>query len=197
MIKGKGHELATSFKKVTNLFNKFKTNHQIHGVIKDIMDQVKKVSERRSRYIVDDIAARPTIVDVDPRLEAMYRKATELVGINEPKSELTKRLLEHDYSSRQQSNIISIVGFGGLGKTTLANSLFQELKAKFDSYCFVSVSLNPDINKILKNILLQLDEKMYSHIDETWETKQLIDKIRDFLNNRRYISMLYLPFIII
>lgn len=190
MLKCKGHEPATSFKKVTNLFNKFKTNHQIHGVMKDIMDQVKKVSERRDRYIVDDNAARPTVVDVDPRLEAMYRKATELIGISKPKNELTKRLLEYDGSSSQQSNIISIVGFGGLGKTTLANSLFQELKATFDSYCFVSVSLNPDINKILKNILLQLDEKMYSHIDETWETKQLIDKIRDFLNNRRFLCVI-------
>ncbi|BAT17378.1 Os12g0516300 [Oryza sativa Japonica Group] len=120
----------------------------------------------------------------------MYRKATELIGISKPKNELTKQLLEYDGSSSQQSNIISIVGFGGLGKTTLANSLFQELKAKFDSYCFVSVSLNPDINKILKNILLQLDEKMYSHIDETWETKQLIDKIRDFLNNRRFLCVI-------
>uniref|UniRef100_A0A0E0BTX0 AAA+ ATPase domain-containing protein n=1 Tax=Oryza glumipatula TaxID=40148 RepID=A0A0E0BTX0_9ORYZ len=190
MLKSKGHEPATSFKKVTNLFNKFKTNHQIHGVIKDIMDQVKKVSERRDRYIVDDNAARPTVVDVDPRIEAMYRKTTELIGINKPKIELTKRLLEYDGSSKQQSNIISIVGFGGLGKTTLANSLFQELKAKFDSYCFVSVSLNPDINKILKNILLQLDEKKYSHIDEAWQTKQLIDKIRDFLNNRRFLCVI-------
>uniref|UniRef100_A0A0E0RHY4 NB-ARC domain-containing protein n=1 Tax=Oryza rufipogon TaxID=4529 RepID=A0A0E0RHY4_ORYRU len=108
MLKCKGHEPATSFKKVTNLFNKFKTNHQIHGVMKDIMDQVKKVSERRDRYIVDDNAARPTVVDVDSRLEAMYRKATELIGISKPKNELTKQLLEYDGSSSQQSNIISI-----------------------------------------------------------------------------------------
>uniref|UniRef100_A0A0E0MNE4 AAA+ ATPase domain-containing protein n=1 Tax=Oryza punctata TaxID=4537 RepID=A0A0E0MNE4_ORYPU len=190
MLKSKRDEPATSFKKITNLFNKLKTKHQIHGVIKDIMDQVKKVSERRDRCRVDDITARTTVVDVDPRLEAMYRKATELIGISKPKHELTKHLLEYDSSSKKQSNIISIVGFGGLGKTTLANSLFQELKAKFDSHCFVSVSLNPDINKILKNILLQLDEKMYSHIDEAWETKQLIDKIRDFLNNRRFLCVI-------
>uniref|UniRef100_A0A0E0MNE5 AAA+ ATPase domain-containing protein n=1 Tax=Oryza punctata TaxID=4537 RepID=A0A0E0MNE5_ORYPU len=190
MFKSKRDEPATSFKKVTNLFNKFKTNHQIHGVIKDIMDQVKKVSERRDRCRVDDVAARPTVVDVDPRLEAMYRKATELVGISRPKDELTKQLLEHDTSSRQQSNIISIVGFGGLGKTTLANSLLHELKANFHCRFFVSVSLNPDINKIFKNILLQLDEKKYAHIDEAWDTKQLIDKIRDFLNNRRFLCVI-------
>lgn len=201
MLKSKGHESAMSFMglidRTTNLFKTLKTNHRIHGIIKGIMDQVKNVSKRRDRYRVDDVAARPTVVDVDPRLEAMYRKATELVGISEPKNELTKRLLEHDRSSNQQSNIISIVGLGGLGKTTLANALLQELKAKFDCHFFVSVSLNPDINKIFKNIFLQLNEKKYTHIDEAWETKQLIDKIRDFLNNRRYISMLYLHFIII
>uniref|UniRef100_A0A0D9Y064 AAA+ ATPase domain-containing protein n=1 Tax=Leersia perrieri TaxID=77586 RepID=A0A0D9Y064_9ORYZ len=186
MLKGKGHEPATSFLKglidrTTNLVKKGKTNHQIHGIIKDIMDQVKMVSERRDRS---------TVVDVDPRMEVMYRKATELVGISGPKTELTKRLLEHDGSSRQQSNIISIVGFGGLGKTTLANSLLQELKAKFDCHFFVSVSLNPDINRIFKNILLQLDEKKYAHIDEAWEMMQIIGKIRDFLKNRRFLCVI-------
>uniref|UniRef100_A0A0D9Y067 AAA+ ATPase domain-containing protein n=1 Tax=Leersia perrieri TaxID=77586 RepID=A0A0D9Y067_9ORYZ len=190
----KGHRPATSFKgfihRTTNLFNRAKTNHQIHGIIKDIMDQVKKVSERRDRYRVDDIAARPTVVDVDPRLEAMYRKATELVGINGPKHELTKRLLEHNGSSRKQLKIISILGFGGLGKTTLANSLFQDLKAKFDCHFFVSVSLNPDIKRIFKNILLQLDETKYTQIDEAWEMNQIIDKIRDFLRTRRLLCVI-------
>jgi hypothetical protein len=32
----------------------------------------------------------------------------------------------------------------------------------------------------------------YGHIDEAWEIKQLIDKINEFLKNRRYISMLYI-----
>jgi hypothetical protein len=40
------------------------------------MDQVKNVAERRDRYKVDNIAARPdNKVVVDPRLEALYRKA--------------------------------------------------------------------------------------------------------------------------
>ena len=95
--------------------------------------------------------------------------------------------MEQHYSSssRQQSNIISIVGFGGLGKTTLANSLLQDLKEKFDCHIFVSISLNPDIKKIFKNILLQLEDK-YSHLDEGWEMKQLIDRIIELLKDRRY-----------
>ena len=157
---------------------------------------LSKTSWTRSRRSVSDrckvdtIAARPTL-SVDPRLEAMYRKATEIVGIDGPKNELVKRLMNEDSTSLQQPKIISIVGFGGLGKTTLANALLQDLKAKFDCHFFVSVSFNPDIKKILKNVLVQLDENKYGHIDESWEIKLLIDKIIEFLKNRRYDSMLY------
>lgn len=131
MLRGKGHEHTKSFSfkeliaKTTNLYKKARTNHKVHNVIKDIMDQVKKVSEHRNRYKADNIAARATLEPVDPRLEGMYRKATELVGIDEPKNKIVKRLMDDDSSSLQQPKIISIVGFGGLGKTILANSLLH------------------------------------------------------------------------
>ncbi|XP_066382738.1 disease resistance protein RGA5-like isoform X3 [Miscanthus floridulus] len=132
------------------------------------------------------------MVTVDPRLEGMYRKATELVGIDKPKKELAKRLLEQEClsPSRQQSNIISIVGFGGLGKTTLANLLLQDFKENFDCHIFVSVSLNPDIMRIFKNILLQLDYKKCLLTDEPWEMKQHIDKIIELLRDKRYLCVI-------
>ncbi|PAN10310.1 hypothetical protein PAHAL_2G086300 [Panicum hallii] len=198
MLRGKGREQegqdTSSLKgligKAANLYKKARNNHKIHNVIKDIMDQVKKVSECRDRYKVDNIAAGPSLVSVDPRLEAMYRKAAEIVGIDGPKSELVKRLMNEDISSLQQPKIISIVGVGGLGKTTLANALLQDLKAKFDCHFFVSVSFNPDIKKIFKNILVQLDENKYGHIDEAWEINLLINKIIDFLKNRRCLCVI-------
>uniref|UniRef100_A0A0A9H8P6 Disease resistance N-terminal domain-containing protein n=1 Tax=Arundo donax TaxID=35708 RepID=A0A0A9H8P6_ARUDO len=67
--KGREHTKLFRFKgligKATNLYKKAKTNHQIHSVVKDIMDQVRKVTERRDRYKVDDIAARLSMVTVD------------------------------------------------------------------------------------------------------------------------------------
>ncbi|CAN6213574.1 unnamed protein product [Urochloa humidicola] len=196
MLRGKGHQHTRlfSFKgligKANDLYNKAKTNHKIHSIIKDIMVQVKVISERRGRYNVDGVAARPNMVTVDPRLEAMYRKATELVGIHRPKNELAKRLFEQDCSSRQQPHIVSIVGFGGLGKTTLANALLQDHKAQFECYFFVPVSFNPDIKKIFKNILVQLDEYKYGHIDEAWEANLLIDKIIEILKNTRCLCVI-------
>ncbi|CAN6222780.1 unnamed protein product [Urochloa humidicola] len=173
-----------------NLFKKAMTNHQIHNVIKDIMKQVNTINERRKRYKIDDVPCRPIVETIDPRIEALYRKATELVGIGGPKIELVRRLMNEDSSSLQQLKIITIVGLGGLGKTTLANSLLQDLKPEFDCHFFVSVSFNPDIKKIFKNILVQLDENMYSHIDEAWEVKLLIDKIIEFLKKRRCLCVI-------
>ena len=197
MLQGTKHEPTMPFSlrgfidRTINLFKMAVTNHQIHNVIEDIMEQVKMVNERRKRYKVDEVSNSPVVETIDPRLEGIYRRAAELVGIDGPKNELAKRLLEQESLSRKQSNIIPIVGLGGLGKTTLANSLLQDFKAQFDCHFFVSVSFSPDIKKIFKNILVQLDENKYGHIDESWEIKLLIDKIIEFLKNRRYNSMLY------
>ncbi|CAN6171448.1 unnamed protein product [Urochloa humidicola] len=196
MLRGKGHKHTNLFSlkgligKAIDLYNKAKTNHKIHNIIKDIMVEVKVISERRGRYNVDGVAVRPNTLTVDPRLEAMYRKAMELVGIHRPKNELAKWLFEQDCSARQQPYIVCIVGFGGLGKTTLANALLQDHKTQFDCHFFVSISFNPDIKKIFKNILVQLDEHKYGHIDEAWEINLLIDKTIEFLKNRRCLCVI-------
>ncbi|KAG2641095.1 hypothetical protein PVAP13_2KG150216 [Panicum virgatum] len=196
MLQGIRHEPTMPFSikgfidRTINLFQMAATNHQIHNVTKDIMDQVKMVNERRKRYKIDEVSNRPIVETIDPRLEGMYTRAAQLVGIDGPKNELAKRLLEQEGLSRKQSNIISIVGFGGLGKTTLANSLLQDLKEQFDCHFFVSISFSPDIKKIFKNILVQLDENKYGHIDESWEIKLLIDKIIEFLKNRRCLCVI-------
>ncbi|CAD6226200.1 unnamed protein product [Miscanthus lutarioriparius] len=57
--------------KANDLYKKAKTNHQIHDVVKDIIEKVKKVAERCDRYKVDNIAASPAMVPVDPLLEGL------------------------------------------------------------------------------------------------------------------------------
>ncbi|TVU33339.1 hypothetical protein EJB05_25150 [Eragrostis curvula] len=194
MLHNKGHELDEPFSltgliaRTTNLLKKAITNHKIHNVIKDIMERVKKVSERRARYKIDDVAAKPNTVAIDPRLEYMYKKVTDLVGIEGPKNELAEKLVGEGSSSGQHPNIISIFGFGGLGKTTLANELFGDLKSKFDCHVFVSVSLNPDIKMVLKNILSRLDKN--SVVNEAWDLMLLVDMIREFIKNRRCLCVI-------
>nr|BAC84441.1 putative CC-NBS-LRR resistance protein MLA13 [Oryza sativa Japonica Group] len=184
-----GHPVAKlfSFKgmidRTNNLFKKVVAHHQIAREIKDIKKLLEDASKRRERYKIDDAVIARRSESIDPRLGAMYKKETELVGLDGPKNVLVKTLMEEDGKLRKHRDIISIVGFGGLGKTTIANALLHELRVKFDCHFFALVSNKSDIRNILKSILHQLDNK--ANIFEGLADFQLINKIREILQNKR------------
>ena len=68
---------------------------------------------------------------LEPRL-SKYMEVNELVGIDETIDELVKILMGDNGVRLQQGKIVSIVGFGGLGKTTLANAVYEKIGALFD-----------------------------------------------------------------
>uniref|UniRef100_A0A0D9XT12 AAA+ ATPase domain-containing protein n=1 Tax=Leersia perrieri TaxID=77586 RepID=A0A0D9XT12_9ORYZ len=179
-----------------NLLTKLKIRHEIGDSIRDIKSRAKEVSELRDRYKVDGIkVAKPVGQTVDNlRLQsALYRNVSDLVGTKKKTDDLVRRLMQRhgDEESKQKLKIVSIVGFGGVGKTTLANAVYQKLKGEFGCGAFVSISLSPNMVAIFKNMLRQLDEKNYWNINgETWEELQLIDELRKFLQNKRYIIVI-------
>ncbi|XP_037408299.1 disease resistance protein PIK6-NP-like isoform X3 [Triticum dicoccoides] len=119
------------------------------------------------------------------------KDVTELVGIEETRDELINMLIEGDDWLKQPLKTVSIVGFGGLGKTTLAKSAYDQIKGQFDCDAFISVSQNPDKKKVFKNILYELDKNKYAHIrSEEWEENHMIDEIIEFLNGKRYLIII-------
>ncbi|KAL7209239.1 hypothetical protein ACSBR1_030887 [Camellia fascicularis] len=67
----------------------------------------------------------------DPRLASFFIRDDEVVGIESPKSELISRLVDKNQSQRA---VISLVGMGGIGKTTIAKKVYdsQEMVAHFN-----------------------------------------------------------------
>ncbi|TVU24785.1 hypothetical protein EJB05_27242, partial [Eragrostis curvula] len=164
--------------------------HDIGADIIGIKRHIKEVSERRVRYKVDHVAARIARPTVDRlRLSALYTKASELVGTEARSEDLIKMLMEgYEASEQQQLKIVSIVGFGGLGKTTLAKIVYEKLKGKFDCAAFVSVSHTPDLTSVFKNLLHQLGNH---NCQTTWDDgAQLIDELREFLRKRRFFIVI-------
>uniref|UniRef100_A0A8I6Z8G8 NB-ARC domain-containing protein n=1 Tax=Hordeum vulgare subsp. vulgare TaxID=112509 RepID=A0A8I6Z8G8_HORVV len=140
-----------------------------------------------SRYKIDESSSSVPAKDrVDPRLRAVYKDAAELVGIDGPKDELVKWLNEEE---GQSLKFVSIVGSGGLGKTTLANQIRVNLGATFDCGAFVSISRKPDIKTILRSILSQITKKdnAYSSLNDI---QLIMDKIREFLQDTRYFIII-------
>ncbi|CAL4898466.1 unnamed protein product [Urochloa decumbens] len=183
MSKGTGAE-ANLVKKTTSKIKKIWSRHKIANLIEELKVRVQEESVRRMRYKFDDPATNYNqVVRIDPRLPALFVEAERHVGIDGPREEIIDWLTKDDYA--QQLKVVSILGFGGLGKTTLANQIYQKIKGQFDCSCFVPVSRNPNIAKILADMLKELKNHQ-SCVDPSDDVRQLIDKLRAFLTNKRY-----------
>ncbi|KAL6654694.1 hypothetical protein ACP70R_008159 [Stipagrostis hirtigluma subsp. patula] len=174
------------FKKMFKKVTKCTTCHQIGKEIEDIKERVEEVAKRRDRYKVDAIS--PAKTTIDPRIKALYTEATDLVGINEARDEVITLLTKAEDMSTQQQKIVSVVGFGGLGKTTLARAVHEKIKVHFDCTAFVSVSQNLNMKKFLMDMFYELDKKKHKDIYSSgMGVEQLIDLVKQFLSsNKRY-----------
>ncbi|KAL6888184.1 hypothetical protein ACP4OV_009210 [Aristida adscensionis] len=183
-------------KKMGNLFrlSKSKARHEIAVAIETISKQLQDVARLRGQYTVDDIVAKPTAeTSVDPRLSALYTKESQLIGIEEPRDELIRMLsvAEGDESNKEMK-IVSVVGFGGLGKTTLAKAVYEKLTVGVSYKAFVPVGRNPDLKKVLRDILIDLHRQRYTMEINLLilDQRQLIDELREFLKDERYFIVM-------
>ncbi|XBH75479.1 hypothetical protein VPH35_102232 [Triticum aestivum] len=153
----------------------------IAGRIKEIKALVLEISARRQRYKLDIPPSRT--MEIDPRVSLLYENAANLVGVEGPAEELEDLLKDED----EKFKVVSIVGFGGLGKTTLANVVYGKLKNGFLRCAFVLVSQKPDITKLLHALMSQLGCAPSSHHREL---NVLLDQLREHLQNKRYLIII-------
>ncbi|KAE8769893.1 hypothetical protein D1007_58441 [Hordeum vulgare] len=161
------HDNTGRFKELKNkmvgLFKKGKNHHRIADAIKEIKEQLEEVAARRDRNKV--VVPNPTEpIAIDPCLRALYAEATELVGIYGKRDQELMRLLsmEGDDASEERLKKVSIVGFGGLGKTTLARAVYEKIKEL----------AMLDTNQLIKKLHEFLENKRYLVIiDDIWDEK--------------------------
>ncbi|XP_039044469.1 putative disease resistance protein RGA3 [Hibiscus syriacus] len=111
----------------------------------------------------------------------------KIIGRDDDKAALLKLLLEFD--SEENVYIIPIVGFGGLGKTALAQLVYNDevVKDHFDLMMWVCVSDVFDVKTIVENII----KSVTNHSpDQNLEMDQLQKQLRDELNKKKYLLVL-------
>ncbi|CAN6363494.1 unnamed protein product [Urochloa humidicola] len=192
MVRGEGkkqvelHGLKKFVDRSVSLFRKAKIRHGIATEIKDIKIRVEEVAKRHDRYKIHSDVTKP--VWIDPRLLSQYTEVRELVGIEEAREELIRILEEENKVPKQQhGKIVSIVGFGGLGKTTLANAVYERTRAQFDCCAFVSVSQSPDLKKLFMGLLSDLGKNTN---EGTVDEERLIRVLKEFLQKKRYFVVI-------
>ncbi|TVU23830.1 hypothetical protein EJB05_26213, partial [Eragrostis curvula] len=186
--------LQNALKKLFSLFSMVKARRDIGGAIEDIKNRLQDVADKRAMYRIDDIVENSTATRsaVDPRLRAMYKEVADFVGIDKPRDDLIFKLsCQSNYVARGKKKIVAIVGIGGLGKTTLAKTVYDKIRVDFDCDAFVMLGRNPNLTKVLMDILYELDKKKYADIHaKNRDQRQLIDNLREFLGNKRYFIVI-------
>ena len=154
--------------------------HQIANRIEELKVLAVEANARRERYKIDDcVNSNPGVVQVDPRISVLYKEAAGLVGIDGPREDIISLLMD----SQKKLKVVSIVGFGGLGKTTLAKKVYDEIGGQFDRKAFVAISQSPDVKSILIGLQRKLGMGESSHAHEPQE---IIESLRKYLEHKRY-----------
>ncbi|KAF6993088.1 hypothetical protein CFC21_010028 [Triticum aestivum] len=187
-----GHDAGFKefFREMAHRLKTLGARRGIANQIDDLKFRIKEVKELKTSYKLDDIACSISVhATVDPRLAALFAEEAHLVGIDGPRDDLAKWMVQEE--NKHHRKILSIVGFGGLGKTTLANEVYHKIQGHFNCHAFVSVSQKPDTKKIIKDVISQVsnNEEFTKDID-IWDEKKSIAKLRELLQDKRYLVII-------
>uniref|UniRef100_I1R5G3 Uncharacterized protein n=1 Tax=Oryza glaberrima TaxID=4538 RepID=I1R5G3_ORYGL len=104
-----GDANANFVRKIGSKIKKLWGKHQITECIQELKNRVMEEDQRRKRYQIDDFISEPSMVEIDPRLLALYEEVERLVGIDGPREKIVKWIMHKDWSSEQRK-VVSIVG---------------------------------------------------------------------------------------
>jgi hypothetical protein len=144
---------------------------------------------------------------VDSKLVFPEKNDSELVGIEKPREEIIKMLIRGQGTGKEQLQVVSICGIGGLGKTSIAKAIYKQIRNQFERHAFVLVSQRhadnkgniedifdqvgcpyPNFKGIIKDIFDQVGCPYPSFEEDVSQQpiEQLITQLKEFLQAKRY-----------
>uniref|UniRef100_A0A8R7P8B1 NB-ARC domain-containing protein n=1 Tax=Triticum urartu TaxID=4572 RepID=A0A8R7P8B1_TRIUA len=169
-------------KKTARRIKKLRERLRIADRMEELKTLALEANTRRQRYNIDDWKPTTSTVAFDPRVRAVYQEADTLVGIDGPREEVATILMD----ARKKLKVVSIVGFGGLGKTTLAKQVHDKIGSLFDCKAFFSVSQRPDMTELLNNFQLKLGMRD-PDTSRARKVEDIIEELRQHLKEKRYL----------
>ncbi|KAG2671281.1 hypothetical protein I3760_14G126900 [Carya illinoinensis] len=158
--------------------------------VKKIEPKIKEVLERLE-YLVrlkEDIGLKEG-VQRKPRLPTTpWVEESGICGRKDDKEKIINSMFSDDVSGNKMFHVIAIVGMGGLGKTTLAQLVFNDEKVNeyFDSKAWVCVSDDFDVVQVTKKILKGVSVNCDGETDLQW----LQNKLKESLTGKKFLLVL-------
>ncbi|XP_059289011.1 toMV resistance protein Tm-2(GCR236)-like [Lycium ferocissimum] len=157
------------------------TAHKLVARVEEIKRKVADIDRARVTYNITDSSSNnkdEIFSTSDQRRSFLHVDESEIIGLEKDCKELETKLLD----TNSESDVISIIGMGGLGKTTLAKRVYKQVKCHFDCSALVSVFQETRSKEVLLELAKQVglgEDKMEQNIN-----------LRTFLKEKRYLIFL-------
>ncbi|XP_019164294.1 PREDICTED: disease resistance protein RPM1-like [Ipomoea nil] len=187
---GLHNRIKNKYTSVKNL----RARRRLARELRRIKARVNNISQEQPRLLLttsDHTIHNSNKRVYDGRRDALLLKDSDLVGIDNPKLSLVNCLLAVDKDLR----VHSVVGMGGLGKTTLVKKVFDDARVAnhFQRRVWLTISETFNVDELLKDAIRQIIKQTNEQPPQDFEALDT-DKLKEFINNilsgQRYIIVL-------
>ncbi|KAI3879263.1 hypothetical protein MKX03_013460 [Papaver bracteatum] len=175
-------------------FRKCLMVRHLHRVGKDILAlqaRLKAISDSRVTYGIKDLGdseasnseTTQNMMQLSLRNRFPHVVDDDVIGFEKH----TKTLLTELMKDEERRCVVSVVGVGGLGKTTLAKKIYQHDTVKSHFHCFGWSSISQQLNvKAALEEILKCMSLTFSGINE----QDLMKELYNYLQDKRYFIVL-------
>ncbi|OMO95733.1 Disease resistance protein [Corchorus olitorius] len=157
------HNASFLRKKVLSLvpcfpFGQAVSRRRIGVRIKEINEKLDEIAKQKDRYQLTAVETR----QARPMETVSFVDVSTLFGRDKDKENLIESLLSETSEASDAIQTISVVGMGGIGKTALAQLVYNDhnyIQAHFDERIWVYVSNDFDQTKVARDIIVSLEKQ--------------------------------------
>ncbi|XP_027126591.1 putative disease resistance RPP13-like protein 3 [Coffea arabica] len=154
--------------------------YKIGKEIESLQMRINDIADSREKYGIKNLGEGTSTHGEELQRLRRSSPVTEdkdIVGFVEITKSLVAELLKEDENRR----VVSIVGMGGAGKTTLAKKVYNhaDVRARFNCRAWVCVSSSYDHKKILRSIIKQLnpnDDKLSEMLEKMEVEEEVLEE---------------------
>ncbi|KAM6568284.1 hypothetical protein CsatB_016269 [Cannabis sativa] len=177
------NQVCTFFSGSNQLAFRFKMSRRIQGIKK----KLASISNDKS-FFLEQGRQETTLTARRVRDADFYVRKEDVIGRDKDRSFIIDNFLLEG-SNQENVSVIAIVGIGGLGKTTLAKSVYNDgqVQKQFKLRIWVCVSDRFDFRVIIKSII---ESAKGEAISGDMGTELLVKKLREVLCENQYFLVL-------